>query len=72
MVRLSLIVGAALLLKVRVSGTALPARPSSCRDEDSPALQYLLPGGGGIVGHKPSLNPAQKNESFVLLEVWER
>lgn len=71
MARLSLVVGAILLFSSRgISGTALPM-PSSCREDDAPS--YLLPTGGGI-GRvcAPTLNPGEKNERFVLDEVWTR
>jgi len=54
---------------VSVSGTALPM-PSLCRDDDGPP-SHLQPSGGGVAGHA-MLNPTEKNEKFVLEEVWAR
>jgi hypothetical protein len=56
--------------RVSVSGTALPL-PSSCRlDEDGPPSYLQLNGGGAASRVMPT--PAQKNELFVLNDVWER
>jgi hypothetical protein len=55
--------------RVSVSGIALPL-PSSCRDEDGPP-SYLQPNGGGVVG-RAMPNLVQKNESYVLNELWTR